>query len=67
MAGPAQPTTTERRPVEFAAAPLSRLWVAVCVALGGAILAACLALGFGEVVLSLKRLVLEAIVNPRIS
>jgi len=46
---------------------MSRLWVAACVAIGGAVLAACVVLGFGEVLLSLKRLVLEAIVKPRVS
>lgn len=51
----------ERRPVEFTAAPASRLWIAVCLGVGGAILVACLMLGFGEVVLLVKRQLLEAI------
>lgn len=51
----------ERRPVEFAAAPASRVWMAICLAAGGAILAACIFYGFGELLLSVKRHVLEAL------
>jgi hypothetical protein len=54
----------ERRPVEFSAAPASRLWIAICIGLGGAIFFACLLLGCGEILFSLKRHVLEAIVVP---
>jgi hypothetical protein len=53
----------ERRPVEFTAAPGSRLWIAICLGLGGAIFFACLMLGLGEVLFSLKRQVLEAILE----
>jgi hypothetical protein len=55
------------RPVEFAPEPASRLWIAICLGVGGAIFFACLFLGLGEVLLSLKRQVLEAIVQPKIS
>jgi hypothetical protein len=51
----------ERRPVEFAAAPLSRVWIAICLAGGGAILAACLFFGLSELLVSVKRHVLEAL------
>jgi hypothetical protein len=57
----------DRRPVEFSVSPASRLWIAICIGVGGAILFACLVLGFGEVLLSLKRYVLEAIVTRKIS
>jgi hypothetical protein len=51
----------ERRPVEFAAAPASRVWVAVCIAIGAVVLAVCLFFGLGELLLSVKRHVLEAL------
>jgi hypothetical protein len=57
----------ERRAVQFAAEPGSRLFIAICIAAGGAILAACLFLGMGEVLFALKRYVLEAIVLPKVS
>ncbi|MCK6551495.1 hypothetical protein L6R52_37005 [Myxococcota bacterium] len=67
MAPSASNVTAERRPIEFAAAPASRLWIAVCFAVGGAILAASLAGGLGELLLSLERQALEAIVQPKVS
>jgi hypothetical protein len=57
-------TNAERRPVEFAAAPASRVWIAVCLAAGGAILAACLFFGLSELLVSVKRHVLEALFQP---
>lgn len=67
MAAPLATGASERRPIEFAAAPTSRLWIAVCLGLGAAILGACFLLGLGEVLFSLKRQVLEAIVQPKVS
>ena len=61
MAPAATTTTNERRPVEFASAPASRVWIAVCLAAGGAILAACLFFGLSELLVSVKRHVLEAL------
>jgi hypothetical protein len=60
-------SNAERRPVEFAAEPASRLFIAVCFAVGAAILAASFFLGLGEMLLALKRHVLEAIVLPKVS
>lgn len=61
MAPAATSTPGERRPVEFAAAPASRVWIAVCVAAGAAILAGCLFFGLSELLVSVKRHVLEAL------
>lgn len=47
--------------IEYASAPLSHLWIAACLGIGGALLVASLFLGLGEVLYSVKRLVLEAI------
>jgi len=47
--------------VEYAAAPRSHLWVALCLGLGGAALGASVALGLGEVLLASRRFVLEAL------
>jgi hypothetical protein len=63
----AEKPANTRRTIEFAAAPASRLWIAVCFALGGAIFLSCLMLGLGEVFLSVKRQVLEAVVQPKSS
>lgn len=65
---PPSPSTAsaDRRPIEFASAPASRLWMAVCFGLGGAVLALCLVYGFGEMLLSLERQVLEALVQPKV-
>jgi hypothetical protein len=57
----------DRRLIEFSAAPASRLWIAVCLALGGAIFFACLMLGLGEVMMSVKRQVLEAVLQAKSS
>lgn len=54
---------TERRAVEFTAEPGSRLWMAVCLALGGAILFGCFLLGLGELFAALKREVFQAIIK----
>lgn len=51
----------ERRPIEFSAAPTSRIFVAICIAGGGAIFAACFLFGLGEVLVALKRHVLEGL------
>ena len=55
----------ERRPVEYAPSPASHLWIAVCIAIGSATLIACVLLGMGEIVYSIKRLVLEAIFSAK--
>jgi hypothetical protein len=52
----------ERRPVEYAPAPASHLWIAACLAAGTSTLAAALFLGLAEVIIfHIKTLVLEAI------
>ena len=56
----------ERRPVEYAPAPASHLWIAICLAIGASTLAAALFLGAAEVMIfHLKTLVLEAIFLSR--
>ena len=64
MAVAATTSNGERRPVEFASAPASRIWIAVCLAGGAAILAACLFFGLSELLVSTKRHVLEALFQP---
>lgn len=57
----------ERRPVEYTPAPASHLWIAICLAVGAASLAAAVFLGLAEVIIfHIKTLVLEAIfLSPR--
>src|SRR5262245_16167232 len=53
----------ERRGVEFEPAPLSRAWVAFCVASGSALFVGAAFFGLGELLLGVKRAVLEALLH----
>ena len=63
MATEASPRSGEV--VELAPAPASRLWVALVLGVGAAILGAAAVLVLGEVFLALKRPVLEALLVSR--
>lgn len=56
-----EPYGLGRRPVQFARAPLSHVWIFGCVVLGAAIFLSAYFLGMSELLVWLRRFTVEAI------
>lgn len=65
MEGPAAPDAREENVLELVSPPPSRVWAALWLALGAALLTAAVLLASAELILALKSPLLETLAAPR--
>lgn len=66
MDGSLAPDAPQENVLELVAPPVSRVWTALWIALGAALLTAAVILASAELILSLKSPLLEAVAPPRL-